>query len=206
MDTSEPSINGTSACNLLKLASLLGDDIKDGVPGATWEGGYSKRAKETIEAYEVEILHYPWLYASFMPGVVASRLGVKGTMIIEGTKSDSGVSHHNFPFDKKFQARATAPRGGLSTILRISPTSGTWLRKQHPLLRDIVFPSAGAPPKIFICEDGVCREEGIDSLEVPMQGLELGVGDALAPETGPTNASAEVASETEDDTVKEQEI
>ncbi|KFZ06969.1 hypothetical protein V501_06900, partial [Pseudogymnoascus sp. VKM F-4519 (FW-2642)] len=63
MDASEPSTNGVSASNLFRLASLLGDDK------------YEALAKETVGAFEAEIMQYPWLFGSFMPSVVAGVTG-----------------------------------------------------------------------------------------------------------------------------------
>lgn len=175
MDTSEPSTNGVSASNLYRLSSLLGDDIEDLDPDAKTKKGYAERAKETIEAFEAEILQYPWGFGSFMPGVVAGRLGVRGRMIIssapeanpEGESAQSTPSTssatNNTPSTAtvNIPSPALCPRGSLSTVLKISPTTGTWLRQRNPLLRDITFPSPGSPPKILVCENGVCREEGM---------------------------------------------
>ncbi|KFY57011.1 hypothetical protein V497_05841 [Pseudogymnoascus sp. VKM F-4516 (FW-969)] len=79
MDTSEPSTNGVSASNLFRLSSLLGDDK------------YEELAKGTVGAFEAEIMQYPWLFASFMPSVVAGVTGVKaivrvgaGDPVVEG--------------------------------------------------------------------------------------------------------------------------
>ncbi|KFY28487.1 hypothetical protein V493_02910, partial [Pseudogymnoascus sp. VKM F-4281 (FW-2241)] len=68
MDASEPSTNGVSASNLFRLASLLGDDK------------YETLAKETVGAFEAEIMQYPWLFGSFMPSVVAGVTGVRGVI------------------------------------------------------------------------------------------------------------------------------
>lgn len=163
MDTSEPSTNGTSASNLFRLASLLGDDIKVEDQNKNYDGGYSRRAKETIVAFEAEILQYPWGFGSFMPGMVASRLGIKGTMVIEGPKLENETSGMSDVVNKATTSRATAPRGGLNTILKISPTTGAWLKQRNPLLKNITFPPAGVS-KILICENGTCREveQGLD--------------------------------------------
>jgi uncharacterized protein YyaL (SSP411 family) len=66
MDSAEPSTNGVSATNLFRLATLLEDD------------NYEKIARGTLSAFEAEIMQYPWLFASFMPGIVAAATGVKG--------------------------------------------------------------------------------------------------------------------------------
>lgn len=167
MDTSEPSTNGTSACNLFRLSSLLADDINNDDnnddPNAKGARGYIEQAKETIAAFEAEILQYPWGFGSFMPALVASRLGIKGTIILEGDSSIEPVEHSASTYKK-----ATSQRGGLNTTIKISPNSGSWLRSRNPLLKDVTFPKAGAPPKVLICENGVCREEGVGSKEEPV--------------------------------------
>lgn len=160
MDTSEPSTNGTSACNLFRLCSLLADDISDNDPNSKDARGYIERAKETIAAFEAEILQYPWGFGSFMPAVVASRLGIKGTIVLEGESSIEPEPHSPSTYKK-----VTSQPGGLNTTIKISPNSGTWLRDRNPLLKDVIFPEAGAPPKVLICENGACREEGIRSEE-----------------------------------------
>lgn len=133
-----------------------------------------------------------------MPGVVAGRLGVKGTMVIEGPALDSDA-HSGLnvdSIDDAMMARATAPRGGLGTILKVSPSSGGWLKQRNPLLRDVAFPAAGKV-KVLVCEGGVCREEGLEEggLQEGMQAMGLGeghveagaesgaVGEAIVPET-----------------------
>lgn len=88
MDSSEPSTNGTSAANLYRLSSLLNDD------------SYSRKAKETIAGFESELLQYPWLFASFMPSIVAGQLGVKG-VVVSGSADLAKI--------KEFEKQ---PRGG----------------------------------------------------------------------------------------------
>lgn len=126
-----------------------------------------------------------------MPGVVAGRLGAKGVMVIEGPSLDSdtnsGLSADST--DNVMTARATAPRGGLSTILKISPTTGAWLRQRNLLLRDVTFPPMGKV-KVLICENGTCREEG---LEEDMGGL--GLGEQLLPTTSGPGGGEEVPHE-----------
>ena len=70
MDTALPSTNGVSASNLFRLGSLLGD------------AGYLGRACETISAFEVEMLQYPWLFLTLLSGVVSLRLGVPSRALL----------------------------------------------------------------------------------------------------------------------------
>lgn len=66
MDTSLPSTNAVAAWNLFRLGAML-DDAR-----------YTALAKETVAAFEAEMLQYPWLFPGLLAGVVASRLGVGG--------------------------------------------------------------------------------------------------------------------------------
>lgn len=66
MDTSLPSTNAVAAWNLFRLGAML-DDVR-----------YTSLAKETVAAFEAEMLQYPWLFPGLLAGVVASRLGVGG--------------------------------------------------------------------------------------------------------------------------------
>lgn len=122
-----------------------------------------------------------------MPGIVAGRLGVQGIMVIEGPSLDSDPNSGLLvgSTDDAIIARATAPRGGLSTILKISPTTGAWLKQRNPLLRDVAFPAAGKV-RVMVCENGVCREEGLEE-----EMGELGLGERRGEEHVPT-ASEEV--------------
>jgi uncharacterized protein YyaL (SSP411 family) len=142
MDTSEPSTNGTSASNLFRLGSLLSDNA------------YTQRAKETIAAFEAEILQYPWAFGSFFPGLVAGRLGVRGTVVL---KRESNSTEKEVK-EGSVAAMEATPRGGLATVAKLSGEGSAWLRERNPLLRDVAFPKDGKT-KILICEKGVCREE-----------------------------------------------
>lgn len=196
MDTSEPSTNGTSACNLFRLSSFLADDISDDDTNAEGARGYVERAKETIAAFEAEILQYPWGFGSFMPAVVASRLGIKGTIVLQGDSSTE-------PEIRSSSTNKTvpSPRGGLNTTTKISANSGSWLREHNPLLKDVTFPKPGAPPKVLVCENGVCKEEGSGSKAEAVGKPQEGIIPA------PTKASAEnkedVASEPDEPAVAE---
>ncbi|OIW31311.1 spermatogenesis-associated protein [Coniochaeta ligniaria NRRL 30616] len=79
MDTAQPSTNGLSAANLFRLAALLNDKT------------YSARARETINAFEVEILQYPWLFVGLLGAVVTARLGVAGP-VVSISREDKGPS------------------------------------------------------------------------------------------------------------------
>lgn len=64
MDTSLPSTNGVSVSNLFRLGELLADEKFTGL------------ARETINAFEAEMLQHPWLFPGLLGGVVVARLGL----------------------------------------------------------------------------------------------------------------------------------
>ncbi|KAI9047032.1 hypothetical protein LZ554_009106 [Drepanopeziza brunnea f. sp. 'monogermtubi'] len=106
MDTSEPSTNGTSASNLYRLSSLLNDLT------------YAEKAKQTLACFESEMLQYPWLFASFMPSVVASQLGVR-SVVVAGGGGGGGAGAADVRaagLGGRFKEFEKAPRGGLSTF------------------------------------------------------------------------------------------
>lgn len=72
MDKAQPSTNAVSASNLFRLGVLL-----DSEP-------YTLQAKETINAFEAEILQYPWLFVGLLISVVTARLGVKKVCVQRG--------------------------------------------------------------------------------------------------------------------------
>ncbi|KAF4632240.1 hypothetical protein G7Y89_g5885 [Cudoniella acicularis] len=176
MDASEPSTNGVSASNLHRLSSLLHDT------------SYSQKAAETVAGFESEMMQYPWLFASFMPSIVAGHLGMKGVVV-----SGEGIA------DTKIKAFEKAPRGPLGTFARMD-SSNEWLRERNSLLKDF---GLDGQPKVLICEKGTCREEGLVAVpgvvetikettqETTKEPLDLGaVKEALPPATEQTAATA----------------
>lgn len=140
MDTSEPSTNGTSASNLYRLSSLLADDE------------YAKKGKETVGSFESEMLQYPWLFASFMPSIVAGKLGVRGIVVSEGKGKETDGEARGVQKIKEFEK---APRGGLGTFIKID-VGDTWLRERNGLLTRFGLDGKG---RVLVCEGGICTEE-----------------------------------------------
>lgn len=86
MDTSQPSTNAVSASNLFRLALILGStrgsrrqSVSTGVASPTVQSltgnDYERLARETVRAFEVEMLQYPWLFSGLLTSVVTARLG-----------------------------------------------------------------------------------------------------------------------------------
>lgn len=70
MDTTLPSANAVSVSNIFRLGALL-DDEK-----------FTAIARQTIGAFEVEMLQYPWLFPGLLTGLVTARLGLdKGSAV-----------------------------------------------------------------------------------------------------------------------------
>lgn len=136
MDASEPSTNGISASNLYRLSSLLNEET------------YAAKAKETVAGFESEMLQYPWLFASFMPSIVACHLGVRGIVVAGGKEMGGSGEAKIKDFEKQ-------PRDGLSTFARLGGI-GSWLRERNSLLREV---GVDGKPRVLICENGACREE-----------------------------------------------
>jgi uncharacterized protein YyaL (SSP411 family) len=153
MDTSEPSTNGISASNLYRLSSFLNDQK------------YEKRAKETVLGFESETLQYPWLFASFMPSVVAGHFGVRGTVVANAEEGE-GVG------GKRIKEFEKSPRGVLGTFVRLDKVGNEWLRERNELLRSF---GLDGKARVLICEGGVCREEGLSNVEAQEGGGERGL-------------------------------
>lgn len=109
---------------------------------------YGKKARQTVAAFESEILQYPWLFSSFMPSVVAGRLGVKGVVVCQGNGEEEKM--------EKVREYEKAPRGGLGTFARLGREK-TWLRERNSLLKDF---GLDGRTRILVCEGGMCVEEG----------------------------------------------
>lgn len=99
MDKSQPSTNAVSASNLFRLGTSLA------------KPEYMHLAKETISAFESEILQYPWLFVSLLTGVVAARLGVKKVVV----SSEEGDELRRYRTSPRAEAAALILEGKTST-------------------------------------------------------------------------------------------
>lgn len=119
------------------------------------------------------MLQYPWLFASFMPSVVAGRLGVRGVVVA----ASSEVMHV-----EKIKEFEKQPRGGLGSFVKLEP-GDEWLRERNSLLKE--FGKDGKGVRVLVCEGGVCREEtvnGAGGLE-DLESLESALPAVQAPAT-----------------------
>ncbi|KAH7037250.1 Six-hairpin glycosidase-like protein [Microdochium trichocladiopsis] len=128
MDSAQPSVNAVSASNLFRLGALLGDKK------------YSYLAKETVNAFGVEMLEHPHLFPGLLCGVVSWRLGASQLV---------SISHG--PASKELAKFFKAPRASLSTLLYLGGPS-SWLRSRNPALGDVPQETG-----LFVLENGSYR-------------------------------------------------
>jgi uncharacterized protein YyaL (SSP411 family) len=141
MDNAEPGTNGVSARNLYRLSALLEDEE------------YAKRARETVSAFEAEIMQHPFLFPSMMDAVVAGKLGMRHIVV-------SGKGERVDEWLKRYRDKPA----GLSTVSRVDADSGDWLKQRNPLVKAMDAGREG----VMVCENGACREElgmGMGELE-----------------------------------------
>lgn len=111
MDTSQPSDNAVAASNLFRLGALLDN------------ASYTRLAQETVNAFEAEILQYPYLFPGMLTNVVASKLGVK-RLVSVGEQGD-GLSKYYL-----------SPRGTISTLLFAKSNSKLAKPQSNKLLNE----------------------------------------------------------------------
>jgi uncharacterized protein YyaL (SSP411 family) len=117
MDTSLPSTNGVCASNLFRLGAILNEPT------------YTDLARETVSAFEVEMLQYPWLFPSLLAGVVNVRLGTK-TWAVIGLGDDE--------MSKKVISKFhTSPTNALENLVVVKGL-GSWLADKNSMLGELV--------------------------------------------------------------------
>jgi uncharacterized protein YyaL (SSP411 family) len=117
MDTSLPSTNSICVTNLFRLGTMLNEE------------GYGALARETVNAFEVEMMQYAWLFPGLLAGVVKVRLGGK-TWAVLGDAEDDEVTAETL------RRVNTSPSGGIETIVRVHP--GSWVAGKNSLLGELI--------------------------------------------------------------------
>lgn len=140
MDSAEPSTNGTSAQNLFRLGSLLNDEK------------YEKMGKQTVKAFEVEIGQHPGLFSGIMASIIASKLGMKGLIVIgEGEAAEAAL---------KKARESVRPN---YTVLRVGGGANSdWIKGRNELLKDL----DGSRQMVQLCEGGACRLLDVKDVEM----------------------------------------
>jgi uncharacterized protein YyaL (SSP411 family) len=142
MDNAEPGTNGVSAQNLDRLGALLEDEE------------YNKKARETLSAFEAEIMQHPFLFPSMMDAVAVGKLGIKHSVI-------TGKGQRVEDWLKTYRSKPAT----LGTVSRVGKTFGHWLKERNPLVKSMDADREG----VMVCENGACR----DDLGVGMGSLSL---------------------------------
>ncbi|CAK7273155.1 hypothetical protein SEPCBS119000_005499 [Sporothrix epigloea] len=145
MDTTLPATNAVAASNLFRLGSLLAD------------AAYTKLARETIRAFEAEILQHSWLFPGLLAQVVSARLGGPQIAVVEAAEPTT--------VDNLVAAYLQKPRAGLRSLVYVSgkeaDSSEAWLLDRNSKL--------GSLPKevgAYVLKDGVWEPATRADLEV----------------------------------------
>lgn len=128
MDSAQPSVNAVSASNLFRLGALLGDKT------------YTYLAKETVNAFGVEMLEHPHLFPGLLCGVVSWRLGAS-QLISVGCGPDS----------KELTKFFKAPRASLATLQYLQDPS-SWIRTRNQTLGELPTEQG-----LFVLKNGTYR-------------------------------------------------
>lgn len=135
MDTSVPATNAISVSNLFRLGVTLGSEV------------YPALARETVNAFEAEILQYPWLFPGLLSGVVSARLGGKTWAIVRDPFGNDGETTQKLLTKLYGEAR-----GGLRNIFLVKSENDLVVQR-NPALATIVKEGPGA----YIFDNGRFR-------------------------------------------------
>ncbi|KAH9895408.1 hypothetical protein F4778DRAFT_271065 [Xylariomycetidae sp. FL2044] len=116
MDTSQPSANSVSVSNLFRLGALLGDKR------------YTYLAKESINAFGVEMLEHPNLFPGLLCGIPSWKLGGRQWVAVSSPGDSAAID-----VKEKTGSFHKAPRSNLFTLRYYDPASPeSWLSKRDP--------------------------------------------------------------------------
>jgi uncharacterized protein YyaL (SSP411 family) len=168
-ESATPSVNGVIARNLLWLYSLLEDKE------------YLKLARQTCNAFAVEIIQHPFLFVGLLDAVVGLEIGVRNvtgilctadtsastgsTTLRAVSKADDDISSRDLVI-RRLRIEAgpgTSTSTAKLSLVDIRPSfseagnrnKSIWLRSRNPLFKDL---QPGQPPRNFllVCQVGSC--------------------------------------------------
>ncbi|KAI5921906.1 hypothetical protein F4810DRAFT_317413 [Camillea tinctor] len=115
MDTSQPSTNSVSVSNLFRLGALLSDRK------------YTYLAKESVNAFGVEMGEHSYLFPGLLCGIIPWKLGGHHWIAVGDNNSNR----------QALAAFHTSPRASLFTLRYHDPkaSASSWLNKRDPSLR-----------------------------------------------------------------------
>lgn len=142
LDSQEPSTNGTSANNLFRLATILGDPKLE------------KYAHLTCSAFSTELLQHPFLFSSLMPSIVASNLGMR-SVVLAGSPEDPTIAMHLRKLRTKLLTN--------TTLVQLDPAkkeSFEWLLNRNTLYKELLMMATkeGGKPVVQVCEGAKCLD------------------------------------------------
>lgn len=144
MDTTLPATNGVAATNLFRLGSLLDDEE------------YTHLARETIHAFEVEMLQHSWLFPTLLSQIVSARLG--GLQFASVAAAPSAA-------DPVVAEYFRQPRAGLRSLVYVSPAAingtgdaASWLRARNPTLAALAEEAGGGGGGSYVFGKGMWRK------------------------------------------------
>lgn len=165
-DAATPSTNGIIAQNLLRLSVLLEDET------------YRRLAKETCDAFSVEIMQHPFLFVGMLDVIVGLEVGVKSVIGVLGhSETRTGVEStvgggtaRDFTSARqavvqKIRDEAGAAVATSSAVVSLvdvrastkdTENKSAWLRRRNTLLKDLQ-PGASGKNFMLVCESGLCR-------------------------------------------------
>ncbi|KAI0597223.1 hypothetical protein F4775DRAFT_584466 [Biscogniauxia sp. FL1348] len=126
MDTSQPSTNSVSVSNLFRLGALL-SDCK-----------YTYLAKESVNAFGVEMGEHSYLFPGLLCGIIPWKLG--GRHWIAVGESNNGSNR------EALAAFHTSPRASLFTLRYHDPkasNASSWINRRDPSLCENLRHGAG---------------------------------------------------------------
>ncbi|OTA99993.1 hypothetical protein M426DRAFT_26965 [Hypoxylon sp. CI-4A] len=143
MDTSQPSVNAVSVSNLFRLGGLLGDEK------------YTYLAKESVNAFGVEMLEHPNLFPGLLCGIIPWKLGGKHWVAVVGERPAASTQLHAFHKE---------PRASLFTLrYHVPGATNSWLSRRDK--RSAAFPREQG---VYALEqNGTYRKLGRDDLGEP---------------------------------------
>lgn len=151
MDTAEPSTNGTSADNMYRLGSMLGDSELE------------QYAHRTCSAFATEMLQHPFLFSSMLPSVVASNLGTS-SVILCGSPDDPDIIQYRGKLRKRLLSN--------TTVLYLDPSQNSeskqqdkWLLGKNKILSE-TMKGTEKRSRIQICQGTRCVDgHSVEALE-----------------------------------------
>ncbi|KAI5800275.1 hypothetical protein DFH27DRAFT_482843 [Peziza echinospora] len=177
LDSQEPSTNGVSTTNLLRLSTILAQDpapnTKTSTPSTTsTTTSFYTHALRTCEAFSPEILQHPFLFCSLLPAIVAMNLGMRSVALVGDPTTDTSgeLARHRRRLRGKLLTN--------TTVVYVDPRKRgeegvKWLLERNETLRMAVERVVRTgKAMVQICEGGRCLDVfGMGEIEEAIEEL-----------------------------------